>query len=286
MARSNLAKRVAYIAAAVAVLGGCEDEPAPRFAAPIVSGVLTLPVPDTQRFEDRLSTEGTLAALRGSDARFRVDMLGSAVLVAHVPRADHEPDILGLGVSALDAVLEQDYRLVVGSGFVSVYNPVSPLGLLQLKGKTESALTPHGYSRILGVHAEGLSVVGRGDYHPGLFESALQVGPGIIQSGKLDILQRERNLPPYVRAFVATCEDRWLAGVAQEPMHLYDLGEQLLEHFESESLACEEVVNLSGDREALLAIRSSDGQSIAYFGDPTLPKASIIAFGPRQVDNG
>ena len=278
------AKRRWLLAAAFATgLVACQDEPAARFKAPLVSGVVTLPMPKTQRFDALLSAAGTLAAFRGSDARLRVETVGNAVLVAHMPHTDFEPRVLGKGISALEAVLEHGHQLVVGSGFVSMYNPVEPLGLLQLNGKVESDLTPRGYTRILGVHADGLSVIGRRDYHPGLFESALQVGPGIVQSGKLDILQRERNLPAHIRAFVATCEDRWLAGVAQEPMHLYDLGEQLIAYFEAEALACDEVVNLSGDREALLAVMSSDGKSIAYFGDPSLTKASIIAFGKRSA---
>ena len=282
---TNARRLLAAAAIAVAVAQtACQEESAPRFDAPLVSGVVTLPIPDTQRFNALLSPEGIFAALRGSDQRIRVDRVGNAILVAHVLRTDYQPNVLGLGVSALQAVTKRGYRLVVGSGFVSVFNPISPLGLLQLNGKIESELTPHGYTRILGVRAEGLSIVGRRDYHPGLFESAVQVGPGIIQSGKLDILQRERNLPPYIRAFVATCSDRWLAGVAQEPTHLYDLGEQLLRYFDAEALACDEVVNLSGDREALLAIMGSDGQSIAYFGNPSLPKASIIAFGMRELD--
>ena len=239
-------------------------------------------MPATQRFDAMLSGPGMHAALGGSDGRLKVDRIGDAVLVAHVPNTQFEPRILGLGVSANDALLDRGHRLVVGSGFVSVFNPVSPLGLLQLSGKIESPLTPHGYTRILGVRAGSLSVLDRSDYHPGLFESAIQVGPGIVQSGKLDILQRERNLPPYVRAFVATCPDRWLAGVAHAPTHLYDLGELLLAYFEAQALACDEVVNLSGDREALLAILSADDGSVAYVGNPTLPKASIIAFGPRR----
>ena len=235
-------------------------------------------MPETQRFDALLSPTGTLAALRGSDSALPVEALDVGIVVAHVARSHYEPDILGLGVSALDAILDHGNRVVIGSGFVSVFNPVSPLGLLQLDGRIENELTPHGYTRILGVYNGGIGVVGRSDYHPGLFESALQVGPGIVQSGKLDILQRERNLPAYIRAFVATCEDRWLAGIAQEPMHLYDVGDELLKYFEAQALACDEVVNLSGDREALLAIASSDDKSIAYFGNPALPKASIIAF--------
>ena len=287
---TRTAASIAVLLASVgALLGGCENEPAARFEAPLVSGVVTLPKPETQRFDALLSPAGTLAALRGSDDRFRVDAAdaGNSLIVAHVSREDFEPTVLGLGVSALDAVMARGYELVVGSGFVSVFNPVSPLGLLQLDGKVESELVRHGYTRIVGVRSGGLGVVGRGEYHPGLFESAVQVGPGIVQSGKLDILQRERELPAYIRAFVATCDDRWLAGVAQQPMHLYDLGEQLLSYFEAQGLSCDEVVNLSGDREALLAIMSNDGKSVAYFGNPVLPKASIIAFRTRrQPDSG
>ena len=139
-------------------------------------------MPSTQRFDALLSEAGTLAALRGSDPRLDVDMVDDTVVVAHVPRAEYEASILGLGVSAMEAILERGNRLVVGSGFVSVLNPVSPLGLLQLDGKIESELTPHGYTRILGVRTAGLAVVGRSDYHPGMFEAAVQVGPGIIQS--------------------------------------------------------------------------------------------------------
>ena len=266
----------------VLAFAGC-DEPAPRFEAPLASGVLTLPMQDSQRFDAMMSPGGMLAAFQGGGP-LAVTAMGedNGLLVAHVLHILFEPVILGVETTALDALVEGDYTLVVGSGFVSVFDPVSPLGLLQLNGEVRSELTPHGYTRILGVGDGALRVVGRRDYHLGLFESAIQVGPGVVEGGKLDILSRERELPAYIRAFVATCEDRWLVGVAQTPMHLYDVGALLVESFEARGLACDEVVNLSGDREALLALRSDDKRSIAYFGNPTLPKASVVAFRERR----
>lgn len=270
-------------AAALALVGlaACQ-EPAPRFEAPIASGVAALPLRDTQRFDAVLSNEGLLAALRGHAAdRFVVDALGAdaAVVVAQLPREGFEARILGGGIAAL-AALADGHALVLGSGFVSVFNPVEPLGLLQLQGRVVSEPAPHGYTRILGIASGALEVIGRSDFHPGLFEAAMQVGPGVVQAGRLDILQRERELTPYIRAFAATCADRFIAGVAQDPMHLYDMGERLLAYFAAEGLNCAEVVNLSGDREALLAIGAEDGGSVAYFGNPTLPKASVVAFRP------
>lgn len=261
------------------LLTGCE-EPAPRFQAPLASGVVTLPMPGTQRFDATMSAAGLVAAFQGSGTAVAVHTpgVGNSLVVAQLMRSEFEAGILGADTIALDALIDGGYSLVIGSGFVSVFDPVAPLGLLQLDGEVQSELTPHGYTRILGVRNGELSIIGRRDYHPGLFESAIQVGPGVVERGKLDIRPQERELPPYIRAFVATCDDRWLAGIAQAPMHLYDVGESLVAYFADNSLACDEVVNLSGDREALLALISDDRRSIAYFGNPTLPKASVVAF--------
>ena len=271
------------LAATLAIVAGCEEQPAPRFDAPLVSGIITLPLRETQRFDTQLSQQGLLAALQGVDQpHLSVDEAHAGLIVVELPHAHFEAAILGLGAVAVEALLHGGYAVVLGSGFTNVFNPVQPLGLLQLAGEIKSPPTPHGYTRILGASAGDLAVIARDEFHSGMFEAAIQVGPGIIQDGRLDILQRERQLPAHIRAAAATCDDRWLAVVAQTPMHLYDLGEWLLRYFEAGNLRCSEVVNLSGDREALLAIFDADGNSIAYFGDPTLPKASIVAFKPTQ----
>ena len=252
----------------------------------MTSGVVAVPVDQGARFDRRIGQEELLAALaRSGHEHLAFEALDdeASLIVAHLPRSRFSASILGLGVVAVDVLASDGHALVLGSGFVNVFNPVLPLGLLQLDGEVKTEPTRHGYTRIVGVRAGELGIIGRDEYHPGLFESAIQIGPGIVQQGKLDILQRERKLPAHIRAVVAACEDRWLAAVAQSPAHLYDLGERLIGYFEAEGLRCEEVANLSGDREALLAVSSADGSRIAYFGNPTLPKASIIAFRARRV---
>lgn len=265
------------------LIASCEA-PAPRFEAPLTSGVITLPTPDTQQFDDRLSAAGLPAALRASaHAELAVDLLDEAgAIVVALPRERFEATVLGGGAVALDA-LQDGYTLVLGSGFTSVYNPVVPLGLLQLAGAVVSEPARHGYTRVVGAAGGELAIVHHGDWHPGLFDSAMQVGPGIVEGGQLDIRPTERQRPPYVRAFVAVCRSHYLAGIAPQPMHLYDLGQRLLAYFERSGRQCDEVANLSGDREALLAVASEDGQTVAYFGNPALPKAAIVAFRPRPL---
>lgn len=265
------------------LIAGCEA-PAPRFEAPLTSGVITLPMPATQRFDDRLSAAGLLAALRASARpELAVDMLDddAGAIVVALPRERFEATVLGGGAVALDALAQDGYALVLGSGFTSVYNPVVPLGLLQLDGTVASEPARHGYTRVVGAAGGELAIIHHGDWHPGLFDSAMQVGPGIVEAGQLDIRPTERQRPPYVRAFVATCSTHYLAGIAPQPMHLYDLGQRLLAYFERSGRECDEVANLSGDREALLAVASEDGQTVAYFGNPALPKAAIVAFRPK-----
>ena len=249
---------------------------------------------ETQRFDEQLSASGFIAALRGGEnlgITFSTvgaisESSGNAdIVLAQLPATSFDPRILGPGVSPAEALTTGGQTLVLGSGFVSVVDPVSPLGLLQVAGVVISEITPHGYTRVLGVRdgsERSVAIVGRGDYHPGMFESAIQVGPGIIEAGLLDISPRERKLPTFVRAFAASCSDRWIVGVTQIPMHLIDVGERLLAFFAAEELACDEVVNLSGDREALLAVMSEDRRSIAYFGNPTLPRASLLAFAATE----
>ena len=178
------------------------------------------------------------------------------------------------------ALHETGIRVVIGSGFVSEFQSLEPLGLLQIDGTIVSPVSRHGYTRIVGVHNGRLGVIGRGDYHRGLLESALQVGPGIIEAGALDISPRERDLPAYFRAFIATCADHDLAGISTSPMHLYDLGNELLALFAEAHLQCSEVANLSGDREALLGLRA--GERAFLVGHATAAKAALIGF--RDVD--
>lgn len=282
-------QRIGVAAVGLALICGCE-EPAPRFEAPLASGVVTLPMPATQRFDGRLSAAGLVAALHaGGNADLEVVPLAddAGAFVVALPRAGFEATVLGSGavggggVVALDALLQGGHALVLGSGFTSVFNPVLPLGLLQIDGEVASEPARHGYTRVLGARDGELAVIHVGTWHQGLFDSAMQIGPGIVEAGGLDIRPTERQRPAYVRAFVAACPEHYLAGIAQTPMHLYDLGQLLLAYFERSGRACDEVANLSGDREALLAVAGADRRTIAYFGNPMLPKASIVAFRRR-----
>ena len=172
--------------------------------------------------------------------------------------------------------LEGGMAVVVGSGFVHEMRSLRPLGLLQVDGAIASAVSMHGYTRIVGFRGGGLAAIARGDYHRGLFESALQAGPGVIEGGRLAIRPRERNLPAYFRAFVGVCAGASLAGISTEPMHLYDLGTNLLQLFETAGLDCSEVVNLAGDREALLGIRGANATLLIGHADTA--KAALIGF--------
>lgn len=207
--------------------------------------------------------------------------VGDSAMALELGHEHFEPVIAGVGDRSRGGVtarglVSSGMRVVLGSGFVSEFRPIAPLGLLQIDGTVVSELSNHGYTRIIGLRDGALDIIGRADYHRGLFTSAMQVGPGVVELGKLDISQRELNLPAHFRAFVARCDASTLVGITLKPMHLYNLGGDLLATFEASGINCTEVANISGDLEALLAVTSGD--RTLYIGDPDSPKASLIAW--------
>ncbi|XOV82316.1 MAG: hypothetical protein ACFHXK_15815 [bacterium] len=183
----------------------------------------------------------------------------------------------GTGIAAIDALRTHDFTVVIGSGFVSELNSLAPVGLLQVDGQTLNPVQGYGYTRILGINDGGLGVVHRNDYQRSLFHSALQAGPGIVEKAQLDISEKDLQRPKYFRSFVGLCEERWLVGVSLAPTHLRTLGQALLAYGESRNWQCEDVVNLAGDRQAVLMLSTSNSD-LLYHGDPNTYKVSLMGF--------
>jgi hypothetical protein len=181
------------------------------------------------------------------------------------------------GVTVRGALADPAVRVVVGSGFVSQLDSLMPVGLLQVEGRVESAVQPHGYRRIVGLTPDRIGVVGHRDRHPGLFDSALQAGPGVVEAGLLDITERDLERPRWVRAIVGTCGERVVVGMTLAPAHLFSVGRALLEAVPG----CDEVVNLAGDREAVLAL--SDGRRSVWLGRPETAKVALVALVQRPA---
>jgi len=204
-----------------------------------------------------------------------------ALLVVEIDTSRFTPTLItgsnnSLGISARQALARENMVLVVGSSFVSELRSLSPVGLLQFEGRQLSELQLHGYTRILGIRETALGVVASRDFHRGMFDSAIQVGPGIVERGALDISTADLARLPYFRTFIATCGDSVLVGASQIPMHLYNLGEQLLAFTSRSGMPGDEVGHLAGDREAVLALGS--GGQIAYLGHPETGKAALVGF--------
>ncbi|NKB97237.1 MAG: hypothetical protein GKR90_01880 [Pseudomonadales bacterium] len=183
------------------------------------------------------------------------------------------------GRSVQQIMAQTDVGIVIGSGFVTDAQSLSPVGLLREGNQDLNPLEPYGYTRILGFNDRGFGVLHRKNYEPEAFTSAIQAGPGIIEQGKLDISERDLQRPKYYRSFVALCSDRVRVGVTTMPTHLRTLGQELTHFFLDNNLACAEVINLAGDRQAVLAIREEHG--FVYHGDIFAPKATLLSFSPH-----
>jgi hypothetical protein len=260
--------------------------PSGELALPLsaVDADVSMPPAELYQAFKQFETEGVRVHLASLGAQ-------PALLLLEVDLAAFEPVVVGadggerVGLSAGDAITTFDLDVVVGSSFVSELHSLTPVGLLQIEGSTISELQSHGYTRILGMRSEdpgGLGVVASREYHRGMFESAMQVGPGVVEKGLLDISERDLERPKYFRTFVGTCGTKAIIGASQVPMHLYTLGRRLLEYVAEIAESCDEVVNLAGDREVVLGLASADRSRFAYFGHPQTAKAALLGFRRRK----
>ena len=275
-----------------AIAAGCSegvrDRDAPSADEPAQSAPAGASVLPASAVGDESLPPGALAAafrnldLTGVEVEL-IDRGGEALLLIRVALDTLEPVLLGGrpgGVTAADALGE--VQVVVGSGFVSHVSSLSPVGLVQIDGEILSEMQPYGYTRVLGLRPDSLGVLGHREFHRGMYPSAVQLGPGIVEQGLLDISERDLTRPRYLRAFIATCGRTAVAGVSLEPMHLHTLGKRLIDYFGQAGLVCDEVVNLAGDREAVLAMAAADGKRFAYVGHPQTAKATLIGFRIRE----
>ena len=209
-----------------------------------------------------------------------VASVDSPLLVLELDPAYFEPEIVAApetGIATIDAMQANDYRVVIGSGFVSELNSLAPVGLLQIDGQTLNPVQGYGYTRILGINDSGIGVVHRNDYQRSLFHSALQAGPGIVENAQLDISEKDLLRPKYFRSFVGLCAQRWLVGVSLAPTHLRTLGQAMVDYANRQNWQCEDLVNLAGDRQAVLLLRTRRGE-LLYHGDPDTYKVSLLGF--------
>ena len=199
------------------------------------------------------------------------------------------PRLLGVTASEPQGVIpdglvdDDAIAMLIGSGFVSELMALTPLGLLQIEGEVVSRIQRHGYTRIFGVGEKKLGVVDHLQYERGLYPSAMQVGPGVIEHGRLDISERDLERPAYFRALVATCGETTLFVASLTPMHLHAIGRSVLKFAGEQGLTCDELVNLAGDREALLGVRLADSRML-FIGNPRTSRAALVALESVALD--
>ncbi len=266
------------------VLGGCDATPATR-APSTPATELTATLRTGQSVAEMSGAEVTSilqSPLRPGLSAWELEDPDGRLVVVAATFDLLRPRLLGVtasepqGVIPDDLVADDAIAALIGSGFVSELMALTPLGLLQIEGEVVSRIQRHGYTRILGVGENNLGVVDHLQYERGLFPSAMQVGPGVIEQGELDISERDLERPAYFRALVATCGETTLLVASLTPMHLHGIGRSVLKFAGEQGFRCDELVNLAGDREALLAVRLADARML-FIGNPRTSRAALVA---------
>ncbi len=265
------------------LLAACEEEPRRRVTSEPARELSAL------LYEGKTSSDvdaKSIETLLGDDLRPGLEATlikdpDGTMLVVSARLALLEPGLRGVtadnpeGAVPDDMLRDDALALLIGSGFVSELMALSPLGLLQVNGEVVNRIERHGYTRVLGIADQRMGVVGHLQYERGLFHSALQVGPGVIEGGKVDISPRDLERQPFFRSLVGTCADQSIFVTSLSPMHLHAMGNALLKFAAKKQLTCDEVVNLAGDREAIMALRFADGR-VLFIGNPRTSRSAVV----------
>ncbi len=217
---------------------------------------------------------------------------GARLAIAAIDSARFQPKVVGVtpeesaGRSPLGGLLKTNADLLLGSGFVEQFFPLTPLGLLVVDGVEISQLSPSGLSAILAIHEKRIALIRRDAYRPLGTLGAIQIGPWLIEDGVVRINPKEpERRPPFTRAFFALCEQGvWLAGVTLDPVHLLHLATFLASPEANGGYACLQAANLSGGGAEALVVRARKTRDPYLYGNVNLRQASLVAFVPMGPD--
>lgn len=184
------------------------------------------------------------------------------------------------GISPRGAFYDTRCSVVLGSGYVVRYYPVTPNGFLKIDRKTINPVnmnsmdaTQKGYSTIVGVMKGKIKIFPRnGD--PGAVEEGIQVGPTLVTNGHKDGLAHQHA----TRAFIGiTYDNKILVGITTDRIDLNDIATFLANPpGKYAHMKCNTAVNLSGGGAEALIVKA--GAKTFYYGNVELKGASQLTF--------
>lgn len=212
--------------------------------------------------------------------------LNSRVIVVLIDPAHYRPRVVGVspsmpsGQSIVGGIHRQGADIVVGSGYVEAYYPPTPTGLLITDGALINPLSTGSkvLTAVVGVVRGGLFIHRVDVSVPERTTGAFQVGPWLVEDSRNIIHPSEPDsIRPFTRAFVGVRNDGFvIAGVTQQPVHLYHLADYLSAGTGSRGLECVTAVNLAGGGSDGLAVKQGD--SVITFRNTHQRQASILCF--------
>jgi uncharacterized protein YigE (DUF2233 family) len=181
------------------------------------------------------------------------------------------------GVSPLALIDNAEAKIVLGSGFVKSFYPITPNGFLKLRNKVIVDLKKEGYNGVVGTKGNKLQLLRSNSQLIGSLYDGFQTGPILIDDSAIKFKptsQASRN--KYNRAFIAINYDgKIVAAITNEPVTLEALSEFLLNP-SFKDLKSKVVFNLSGGGSETLVVKMN--KTIYKYGSYSLYESALITF--------
>ena len=181
------------------------------------------------------------------------------------------------GVSPLGLIANEGVKVVLGSGFVKNFYPITPNGFLKVNNKLVSELKREGYNGIVGSKNNELQLLRSVSPLISSLYDGFQTGPILIDEGVIKFRPTsDASREPYNRAFIAiNNEGKIVAAITTEPVTLEALSE-FLKSPPFQDLKIKKAFNLSGGGSETLVVKIND--KVYKYGSYSLYESALIAF--------
>lgn len=181
------------------------------------------------------------------------------------------------GVSPIGIINTSNAKVVLGSGFVKSFYPITPNGFLKIDNKLINELKTSGYNGIVGSQNNKLQLLRSNSAGINTLKDGFQTGPILIEGGVVKFKPTTQNsMEKYNRAFIGiNTRGQLIAAVTTVPVTLQALSE-FLTTSPFPDIKCTQVINLSGGGSEVLVVKVND--NIYKYGSYSLYESALLVF--------
>lgn len=219
-------------------------------------------------------------------------LVNTTIHLAILDPSSYRAEVLGMNDDQPKGIVPEEVAgedrsvtVLLGSGFVESFSPLTPNGFLKVKGQVINELKRQGYNGVVGVRKDNLELLSSTSQLYAL-DGGFQTGPFLVRDRRMvyNTELSSANIKDN-RAFIGTnVSGKIVAAVTEGPISLTELSQVLSSASTPSDLRCVTALNLSGGGSEALVVRGDNGTYHNY-GSTSDHQSALIGFFRKVVVN-